>query len=372
MQVQTSQLREGYVLLKDILGKSGRPIMKANTVLTEEHIMILQNFLIPVADVRTKLDYDYGVKRRENSQQVNVVEEKVKTNDKEIAPPKEPEKSSFKNHYLEVVSSFKKEYMQWNSGVPVNIANVREMIIPLLSRVEELDIEPYTLYDYSDPGEYIYHHAVSVSVIAAFIAKELGFSKGEALQVGLAGILCDAGMTRVDEEIIKKGGPLTEKQQQDIRNHPIYSFRMVENLPAISPSVKTAVLQHHERMDGSGYPGGKSGDEIHIFARILAISDTYDAMASERLYKNRQPVYKVLSEIEKEQYIAFDSKIVQVFIKSLSIRSLGKRVELSDGKTGEIVFINETDPTRPLIKLDDTQEIISLVEKQALEIIKFI
>lgn len=366
MRVQTSQLREGYILLNDVPGKSGHAIMKENTVLTAEHIEILEKFLVPTVEVTTTAVYSEETLKIEN-QRVKDVEKKV-----EQTPPEEEEVLSFDKHYLEVVASFKKEYLKWDNGVPIDIANVRKMIIPLLNRVEDLDIEVYTLYDFVEPEDYIYHHAVSVSLISTFLAKELGFSKGEALQVGLAGILCDAGMTRVDKNILTKVGPLTERQQQDIRNHPIYSSRMVENLPAVSRSVKMAVLQHHERMDGSGYPEGRSGDDIHLFARILAVSDTYDAMASERLYKKSQPVYQVLAAIEREQYSAFDPKIIQAFIKSLSLRSLGKTVELSNGRTGEIVFVNESNPTRPLIKMDDTKEIISLMENTELEILKFI
>lgn len=371
MRVQTSQLREGYILLNDVYGKSGHSIMKENTVLTAEHIEILQKFLIPTVEVTTQPHYSHDVTRIEKQQQVKAVEDKVEKKVNQ-AIPQEKEVLSFDQHYLEVVASFKKEYLQWNSGVPINIANVRNMIIPLLNRIEDLDIEIYTLYDFVEPEEYIYHHAVSVSLISTFLAKELGFSNGEALQVGLAGILCDAGMTRVDEDILTKVGPLTGKQEQDIRNHPIYSLRMVENLPAVSRSVKLAVLQHHERMNGSGYPEGKSGDDIHLFARILAISDTYDAMASERLYKKSQTVYQVLATIESQQYSAFDPKIVQTFIKSLSLRSLGKTVELSNGRKGEIVFVNENNPTLPLIKMDDTKEVISLMENKELEILQFI
>lgn len=366
MRVQTSQLREGYILLNDVTGKSGQAIMRGNTVLTAEHIEILEKFLVPTVEVTTTPVYAEDTVKLEQ-QQLKDVEKKV-----EQTLPVVKEVLPFIQHYLEVVESFKKEYLKWNNGVPIDIANVRKMIIPLLDRVEDLDIEVYTLYDFVEPEEYIYHHAVSVSLVSTFIAKELGFSKGEALQVGLAGILCDAGMTRVDKDILTKVGPLTEKQQQDIHNHPIYSSRMVENLPTISRSVKLAILQHHERMNGTGYPEGKSGDDIHLFARILAVSDTYDAMASERFYKKRQTVYQVFAAIEREQYSNFDPKVVQAFIRSLSIRSLGKRVELSNGRIGEIVFVNESNPTRPLIKMDDTKEIISLMEKINLEILRFI
>ena len=151
MRVQTTQLREGYILLNDVPGKSGHAIMRENTVLTAEHIEILEKFLVPTVEVTTTPVYSEETLKIEK-QRVKDVEKKV-----EQTPPEEEEVLSFDKHYLEVVASFKKEYLQWNSGVPIDIANVRKMIIPLLNRVEDLDIEVYTLFDFVEPEDYIYH-----------------------------------------------------------------------------------------------------------------------------------------------------------------------------------------------------------------------
>ena len=367
MQMQPSQVIEGYVLLKDVHGKSGRPIIKKNTVLTEIHITILQKFLIESVDVsseRVDGKEDKTEQEKKDEQEPPIIKNKVKAESIET--------NSFREHYLQVVSGFRHELNQWNNSMPIDILKIRQLIIPLLERVDELDVEIFSLHHYARAEDYIYHHSVAVSIISAYVAKEMGYKKGEGLQIGIAGLLCDSGMTRVDPAIIKSVGPLTNKQLRDIKNHPTYSYRMVENLPAISQTAKQAILQHHERMDGSGYPTGIAKEKINDYARILAVSDTYHAMTSERFYKKKQSPFKVIDELYKEQFTRLDPRVVHVFTLSLTKRSLGKMVTLSNGVTGEIIFIDDDYPTRPLVKLDTTKEIISLRKNPELHIKEFI
>lgn len=367
MRVQTSKLIEGSVLLKDVQGKSGHPIIKENTVLTEEHITILQKFLIEAVEVSSKLTDN----QKYESMQQKQKEEKPK-HSKMKAYPKEVETNSFGKHYVQVVSKFKDEFKQWNSGIPIDISKIRQLIIPLLERMNTLDLEVFTLHRYVKAEEYIYHHSVAVSLMSAFLGKQLGYEKGECIQIGLAGLLCDAGMTRVDSDIITKGALLTDKQQEDINNHPTYSSRMIEDLPAITQAVKLAVLQHHERMDGSGYPLGISKDEINPYARILAVSDMYHAMTSESLYKKKHNLFKVIEKLNNQKFSKLDPLVIRKFIKSFTLHSLGKDVRLSNDVTGEIVFIEDDYPTKPLVKLHTTEEIISLQNHPSLFIEDFI
>src|SRR5699024_4301908 len=112
--------------------------------------------------------------------------------------------------------------------------------------------------------------------------------------------------------------------------------------------------------------------KIHPYAKILAVSDTYHAMVSERLYKVKLPLFKGVEELQKLRYSKLDPKTVHTFIKSLTYRSHGKSVRLSDDSTGEIVFIDEINPAKPLIKLDMTKEIISLQEQRGLYVEEFL
>ena len=125
-------------------------------------------------------------------------------------------------------------------------------------------------------------------------------------------------------------------------------------------------------MDGSGYPLGISKEKINNYARILAVSDIYHAMTSERFYKKKQSPFKVIEALYKEQFNRLDPRVVHVFTSSLTKRSLGKMVNLSNDVIGEIVFIDDDYPTRPLVKLESTEEIISLQKNPDLYIMNFI
>ena len=363
MRVHPTQLVPGTVLLQDVKGKSGQPIMKERTVLTNEHITVLHKFLIESVEVSTKLENGetFIAKEREHPpEQPKPVETNIYL---------EPEESrSFPAHYLEVVRDYKQFFADWNNSVPIDMAKVRQSVLPLLERIGELDMEIFTLHQYGTAEDYLYHHSVAVSLLSACLGKELGYRKGEWMQLGLAGYLADAGMTRIDAAILTKGGPLTKQQIQDMRNHSTYSYRMVENLTGLSKTGKIAILQHHERMDGSGYPLGIRNEQINTFARILAVCDTYHAMTSDRLHQDKQSIFKALDELFQERYTRLDPQIVRPFIESLARRAVGKTVHLTNHKTGEIVYFDDDHPASPLVKLHETGEIISLQMNPELQI----
>ncbi|RDW16805.1 HD-GYP domain-containing protein [Oceanobacillus chungangensis] len=358
MLVEPSQLIPGCVLLRDVKGKSNRPIIPESTVLTEEHIMVLQKYLVQTVAVATKLATG-------DTYVPKAIEQKKIIKQKQI----EAEQNlSFSDHFTEVVADYKQLFIQWQNGMPIDIPAVRKLIIPLLERIENINTEAYTLHHETTKSEYIYYHSVAVGILSAYIGKKLDYSKGEWLQIGLAGFLSDSGMAKIDSNIISKTGYLTDSEFAEIKKHPTFSYRLLEHLPAINPAVKLAVVQHHERLDGSGYPLGIAQDKIHIYARIIAIADTYYAMTSDRLYREKKSAFQVIEEIQKEQYSKLDYQIVKVFIEHLLNIATGTKVMLSNGQTGKIVFTNPDNPTRPMIQLDTNNEIIVLKDRPDLYI----
>lgn len=357
MRVEPSQLIPGCILLHEVKGKSNRAIIPKNTALEEKHLIVLDKFLVEFVEVSSKLAN--GDVFKPNEVQKKDLKRSVKTVVQESKV-----KRSFSDLYSHALKAYKKEYQQWQNSMPIDIASVRKFIMPLLESVDNLNAaDIYTLYKIAEKDDYIYNHSVAVSLISAFVSKKLGYSKGEYLQVGLAGLLSDCGTARIDSDMVFKTASLTPKEWEVVKQHPTYSYRMVENLPSITTSVKLAVLQHHERMDGSGYPFGTSAEKIHPYAKIIAIADSYHAMASERLYQSKQSVFSIIEEIQNGQYTKFDGKVVNCFINSFTNISVGLKVTLSNGKRGEIVFINPDKPTRPMVRIPDSDEIISLEQK---------
>lgn len=361
MRVYKGQVVPGCVLLRDVKGKTNRPIIPENTVLTEEHIAVLHNFLIDQVDVSERMS-DGKLFRPSPVAEEEKIEESTPDTARNIVD------LTFEEHYIAVVEEYKTLFNSWRkNNTPFDSLAVRNLIIPLINRMDDIGSAVYTLHQYVDKKDYFYHHSVAISVLSAYLGKKMGYQKGEWFQIGLAGLLSDAGMARLDSFAFKKEGALTNEELVEIRKHPTYSYRMIEHIASIPYSVKLAVLQHHERIDGSGYPLGLSKEKIHSFARIIAVCDIYHAMTSERLYRKKQSPFKVIEELQKEQFSKLDPRVVQIFVKAIANFSMGTKVLLSNDQTGEIVFIEQHNPTRPIVKLDNG-DIITLSNQPDLHI----
>lgn len=112
--------------------------------------------------------------------------------------------------------------------------------------------------------------------------------------------------------LLNKTTVLTSEERDEIKKHPVYSYRLIESIRTITDAVKLAVLQHHERLDGSGYPLALKKEKIHKYARIIAVSDTYHAMTSERPYQKKQAPIDVINDLQKNELLKLDEKVIQV------------------------------------------------------------
>ncbi len=330
--------------------------MHAKTVLTEDLIDILHCFLIEEVEVLTRLEDGIPFVPGQKIIQKDEQEEKP-------APIDLP----FTEFYTWTVEQYKRMFVGWRNGKDVQINQVRKLIVPLLERVDEIGLRLYNLHKLSTKKDYVYHHAVMMGLLSAFLAKKSNY-KHEWIQVGIAGFLADCGMAKIDENILYKAGTLNTAEYEEIKKHPVYSYRMVEHVSTLSQGIKLAILQHHERLDGSGYPLGVGGEKIHPYARFIAISDIYHAMTAERSYQKQQSPFKVIEEILYEQFGKLDHPLVENFISSLTNFGTGTQVILSNKQQAEIVFIEAKYPTRPMVRLHSGQQVISLKDDLSLYI----
>jgi putative nucleotidyltransferase with HDIG domain len=177
-----------------------------------------------------------------------------------------------------------------------------------LIRAMEATIEAMALtVEMRDP--YTAGHQRRVTKLAVAIAKELNLSEAEIDGIRTAGIVHDIGKIQIPAEILSKPGRLTELEFSLIKNHPSVGYEILKSVEFPWP-VAQIVLQHHERMDGSGYPLGISGDDILLEARILSVADVVEAMASHRPYRPALGIGQALGEIWKNKGILYDSKVV--------------------------------------------------------------
>ncbi|MRH44415.1 HD domain-containing protein [Aquibacillus halophilus] len=361
MLVHPKQLVPGCLITKDVMGKTIYPIIPKNTIINDKHVLVLTKFLIENVEVSDRLNTGIPFSPKElEKEDAYKKENPIDSNDGHSS-------YSFYDYYINAVEGYKKLFLNWQSGATLDINQVRKLIFPLFDQIDQVGLNLYLLHQYSSKKDYFFHHCISIALISAFLAKKRNFKK-EWIQVGLAGLLADSGMAKINRHLFSIERTLTLPEYEEIKKHPTYSYRLVEKVPSLSTGVKLAILQHHERLDGSGYPLGVEKNKIHPYARILAIVDTYHAMTSERIYQKRQSPFKVIEEMIQDQFAKFDHEILQTFIENLTSFSIGTRVQLSNGKKGEIVFIEPNLPTRPMIKLEDNSQIISLKANRNLHI----
>lgn len=200
---------------------------------------------------------------------------------------------------------------------------------------------------------YTFNHSLNVSVIATLLGQWLGLTGDVLNRLALAGLLHDIGKARVPASILAKPGTLTAAEMTEMRKHSIYSYQLLGSIPGLHADVGQGVLQHHEREDGRGYPLGLRDGQIHLFGKIIAVADIYDAMTSDRVYRRHVSPYHVAELIAEDSFGKLDTKVAQTFLANIANSFTGNVVRLSTGETGEVVYINPQHPTRPIVRIGD-------------------
>ena len=354
------ELRLGTTIAEDILVNTKTPIIRKDTKVTREHIQVLRAFNInkvPIAldNVFNRTEEEISKLREENATiETNNYVTIVSTN--------------FVNLYNDAVNNYYKEFNSWESGMKVDVAKLRTIIMPLVERAMDEKQIFSLLNEYSSIEKYIAHHSIAVGIVSGAIAKKLRLPQGQINQVATAGLMADVGMAKVDSKIREKKSHLTSADFSEIKKHTIYSFQMIKDSALLKPEMKLAIFQHHERLDGSGYPKGERMDNISLYAQIIAISDVYHAMTSERIYRAKSSSFKVLEMIKEEEFGKFNLEVVNALIALVAALPISTRVRLSNGDIGEVVFLHRDSPMRPMIRLIETGEIIDLAAKRSLYI----
>ncbi|WP_207264135.1 HD-GYP domain-containing protein [Desulfovibrio sp. Huiquan2017] len=203
----------------------------------------------------------------------------------------------------------------------------------------------------SEFDNYTYTHCINVAAISVVFGEYIGMPREELVLLGVAGMMHDLGKTTVPARIINKPGPLTPIEREEIRRHPEYGCRILQRNSEIPAKVMRGVMHHHERHNGSGYPVGLARKDIPAFARILCLADVYDALTSDRCYKNAILPNKALGIMYGMRDQDFDPTEVQLFIKCLGIFPAGSFVRLNTGEYALVFEANSREPLHPKIRI---------------------
>ena len=205
------------------------------------------------------------------------------------------------------------------------------------------------LYNLDTTDEAIYHHSVNVALISVTLGKWLGLKRKDLDLLALAGVIHDIGKIMIPARVLNKMGKLTDEEFTFLKSHVKLGYNVVKD-QIMDGRVKAAVLYHHERCDGSGYPFGGKADSIPDFAKIIAIADVYDAMTSSRNYRSGHCPFDVIKMFHEDGLSKYDPHYIMTFLEHLVDAYSHSHVLLSDGREAEIIMINKQCLYKPIVK----------------------
>ncbi|WP_026691803.1 HD-GYP domain-containing protein [Alteribacter aurantiacus] len=356
MRVKTEHLIPGCILSKDIYKKGETPIAKKKTVLREKHIDMLSRFLIDDVLVEVKLEDGRLFNPEGIIQEENLL---LRDNDLDVK-----DVSPFKATYIHAVEKYKAMFQQWRGGMKINSYAVR-LLVTELCNLKPTKEDLISLYQLSTIKEYDAHHAIARSIISITIGKELKLKQNEQLQLGMSALLADAGMARLSIRSTSSE-KLKVYEMKELHEHPLYSYDMLKLVKGVTVEAKLGVLQHHERIDGSGYPHRVTGEKIHLYGKVIAVADTFHAMCCDRTYIRRKSPYEALEVLNKDCFGLLDPVVMATIIQLLNELKIGEKVRLTNGEEGVIVYLQANEPTRPSLRMSKTNELFQLTSTRSL------
>jgi len=241
-----------------------------------------------------------------------------------------------------------------SSAIPPDDMELVESIVQdLIESLANTGNLLYTVSEMFENASYTYKHSVNVSILSIMTSKALGYSQSDIKNIALGAFLHDVGKMCTDQTLITKPGRLTDIEREEVERHPEYGYDLIKDIESLPFTSKQIVLLHHEKLDGTGYPHGLKGIEIPEFVRIVTICDMYDAMATNRVYRGKMPIYTVLEILMTDAVFKIDRNVYRHLTENICIYPPGSGVILSDGRIGIVAFYRSTNPSRPHVRVID-------------------
>ncbi len=337
--ISTRAIKQGMVIDQAIIDRSGRILIARKTTLDEFLIDALQKMKITGIYIREgeedpEMDGDI-----ELAPEIQVAIEKLTVEDRSKVKLSE----SVKKRVSEGI-----KFLYHDTSAPNFIdtaANVTNSLVDSIMDNEAVALNIDTL-KFSD--EYTFQHSVDVATIAMLIAKNSDMSEAEIQKIGMAGLLHDMGKSKIPNEILNKAGKLTEEEFAIMKNHSVFGYQILKEKGGIPQEVLMGVLQHHEKLNGKGYPMNVAVDKIHPYAKILSIADIYDALVTERPYKkafSQQDAIEMIMAMTDELDITF----MRSFLGIVILYPVNSIVTLSNGEKAKVLKNNPQYPLRPKV-----------------------
>ena len=345
--VFTTQLKEGMVTSADTFSDDGKLILPKDTVITNSVINRLVKNDVIFVEISEGADDGPGLSAAAKDEADDLIN-LLKAEENPIV--EKPEYKKFLRRYDKNVSEMKdhlNDVVKKNAPLEVDtmLKNTMSIVHAAGSPLSVFTMMS-TLKDYDD---YTFNHSLNVSLICNIFAGWLGLSESDTELITTCGLLHDIGKLLIPDSIIAKPGKLTNEEFAVIKTHPKKGYEILKK-QNVDLHVQYAALMHHEKMDGSGYPLGLSGDQIDWCAQIVTIADIYEALTAKRVYRGPLSPFTVIDMFEEDGLKKYNPRYLLTFLEHVVNSYMNCKVRLSNGEEGDIVFINKVRMSKPMIK----------------------
>jgi HD-GYP domain-containing protein (c-di-GMP phosphodiesterase class II) len=322
-------LKPGMILGEDVTDYKGNLLYSAGDVISDKDISRLARHNIVAVTVKEEVDF------------ATTHFEKITFSD------------DYK-HFVEVYNKCMPEYKDMmnalvEKGIPVRLDQLMKLYVSIASCAKTSEkLLDYLYVMLPSEDDMTHAHCLNSAIIAGVFAKWLCLSKEDTFILIESAFFYDIGKLKLPNDLIWKPSKLTDAEFAQIKQHTFYSFNILQSQKNINEHVLHAALMHHERCDGSGYPSHLKANQIDIFAKYIAIIDSYEAMTSPRTYRPSKNPFQVIEAYEKDGFIRFDESILRPILYHIASTQLGYTVRLSDGTEATVILVNEKCLSRPL------------------------
>jgi HD domain protein len=284
--------------------------------------------------------------------------EAAEEKNEDIAAMEDVRLQAVKKGYREYENYINQIYTRFATHKELNQQEIANVVKDMCTFIKEnkryvLRLSPWLN---SKNKDFLTSHSMCSTVFALTIGLQLRLPPAKLIELGIACIVHELGMIRLPPQLYMSENPLSLAQKKAIHTHPILTYNILKEY-GFPLSICLAVLEHHEREDGSGYPRKLDGDKISMYAKIISVACSVAAITAPRRYKEAQTIYTAMVEMLKNMGNQYDERIIKALLYSISLFPIGSYVHLEGGKIGLIVDTNSLDPKNPFVQiLNETEE----------------
>lgn len=253
------------------------------------------------------------------------------------------------NEYFSFIDQVFSHFMRKND---LGIQEISNKVRDLCDFIKENKKQVLRLSPSPDVQEknYLVSHSLKTTVLSIVIGLQLKFPSHKLIELGVAALLHEIGMLKLPPQVYMSNRSLTPQEKNAIFAHPVLTYKILRDF-SFPLNICLAGLEHHERMNGTGYPRKVPGDKISIYARIISVACSYEAATSYRPYKSAVDTYHGIIEIMKNVGKQYDDSIIRALVFSISLYPIGLYVLLSNEERGQVIDVNPLNPKYPIVKV---------------------